>query len=89
MAAALATELEAAAESTRQPACADAHTLHADALAAAPELLRAMREFVEDAGGIFEMPPPIGEVLLGLRILRHGQRPIAVGKSNGSSFTIG
>ena len=65
VAAALATELEAAAESTRQPACADAHTLHADALATAPELLRAMREFVEDAGGVFEMPPPIGEIARG------------------------
>ena len=66
VAAALATELEAALpESTRQPACADAHTLHADALATAPELLRAMREFVEDAGGVFEMPPPIGEIARG------------------------
>ena len=65
LAAALATELEAAAKSTRQPACADARTLHADALAAAPELLRTMRAFVEDAGGVFEMPPPIGEVARG------------------------
>ena len=65
LAATLATELEAAAKSTRQPACADARTLHADALAAAPELLRAMRAFVEGAGGVFEMPPPIGEVARG------------------------
>ena len=62
VAAALATKLEAA---VCQPACADARTLHADALAAAPELLRAMRAFVEGAGGVFEMPPPIGEVARG------------------------